>query len=424
MNTGSMLAKTACDVLVIGGGAAGMMAALQAAYAGAKVILLEKNEKLGKKIYITGKGRCNVTNVADTEDFFKQVPRNAKFLNAACRQFTHEDVTALLEMLGTMTKVERGGRVFPESDKASDVTKALHRGMKDAGVQVELNCEVAHIRKEGGVFAAEFAQGGTLLAKSVIVATGGVSYPSTGCTGDGYRFAKDNGHTITPLKGSLVGLTIDEPWPKLLQGLSLKNVRVQAKAGKKAIYDELGEMLFTHFGVSGPLIIELSSHMPEDFSAVNVTLDMKPALTDEQIDQRLQREFAENARKQLSSVLLTLMPARMGPVFAQLCGMTGDMPINQITREQRLTIGRMLKALPLRVVGTRPIEEAIVTRGGVEVKEILPGTMMSRKQDGLFFAGEVLDVDAHTGGFNLQIAFATGALAGKSAAAYALDMED
>ena len=424
MNTGSMLAKNACDVLVIGGGAAGMMAALQAAYAGASVILLEKNEKLGKKIYITGKGRCNVTNVADIDDFFRQVPRNAKFLNAACRQFTHEDVTATLEMLGTPTKVERGGRVFPESDKASDVTKALHHGMKDAGVQVELNCEVSHVRKEGSLFAVEFTQGGTLYAKTVIVATGGLSYPSTGSTGDGFRFAKENGHSVTPLKGSLVGLTIDEKWPKLLQGLSLKNVRVRAKAGKKAIYDELGEMLFTHFGVSGPLIIELSSHMPDDFASVSVTLDMKPALTDEQLDLRLQREFAENARKQLSSVLLTLMPSRMGPVFAELCGMASDTPVGQITREQRQTIGRMLKALPLNVTGTRPIEEAIVTRGGVEVKEILPGTMMSRKQEGLYFAGEVLDVDAHTGGFNLQIAFSTGALAGKSAAAQAMETEE
>jgi len=421
MSTGSMLAKSACDVLVIGGGAAGMMAALQAAYAGANVILLEKNEKLGKKIYITGKGRCNVTNVADTEDFFKQVPRNAKFLNAACRQFTHEDVTALLDMLGTPTKVERGGRVFPVSDKASDVTKALHHGMKDAGVQVELNCEIAHVRREGNLWAADFAQGGTLRARSVIVATGGMSYPSTGSTGDGYRFAKENGHSVTPLKASLAGLTIDETWPRLLQGLSLKNVRVQAKAGKKAIYDELGEMLFTHFGVSGPLIIELSSHMPDDFGCVNVTLDMKPALDSEQIDLRLQREFAENTRKQLSSVLMALMPARMGPVFAQLCGMTPETPVNQITREQRLTIGRMLKALPLRVTGTRPIEEAIVTRGGVEVKEINPGTMMSKLAPGLFFAGEVLDVDAHTGGFNLQIAFSTGALAGKHAAAYAME---
>ena len=422
MNTGSMSAKTKLDVIVIGGGAAGMMAALQAAYSGASVVLLEKNEKLGKKIYITGKGRCNVTNVADVEEFFRQVPRNPRFLNAALRQFDHEDVTSTLLMLGTETKVERGGRVFPVSDHASDVTRALHRGMKDAGVQVELNTGVSKVEKlDDGVFRVTLAQGGSLMARSVIVATGGMSYPSTGCTGDGYRFARENGHTVTLLRGSLVGLTIGEKWPTLLMGLSLKNVRVQAKVGKKKIYDELGEMLFTHFGVSGPLIIELSSHMPEDFESVSVTLDMKPALTEDQVDLRLQREFTQNARKQLSSVLVELMPARMGPVFAQVCGLSPEQPVNQITREERMMIGRMLKALPLRVNGTRPIEEAIVTRGGVEDKEINPSTMMSRMQEGLFFAGEVMDVDAHTGGFNLQIAFSTGALAGKSAAAYAMN---
>jgi len=424
MNTGSMSAKTALDVVVIGGGAAGMMAALQAAYSGASVVLLEKNEKLGKKIYITGKGRCNVTNVADADEFFKQVPRNPRFLNSALRQFDHEDVTSTLAMLGTETKVERGGRVFPVSDHASDVTRALHRGMKDAGVQVELNTGVSKVEKaEDGLFRVTLSQGGCLVTKTVIVATGGMSYPSTGCTGDGYRMARENGHTVTPLSGSLVGLTIGEKWPTLLMGLSLKNVRVQAKVGKKKIYDELGEMLFTHFGVSGPLIIELSSHMPEDFESVAVTMDMKPALTEEQVDLRLQREFAQNARKQLSSVLVELMPARMGPVFAQVCGLSPEQPVNQITREERLLIGRMLKALPLRVNGTRPIEEAIVTRGGVEVKEVNPSTMMSRMQAGLFFAGEVLDVDAHTGGFNLQIAFSTGALAGRSAAAYAMNDE-
>jgi len=421
MSTGSMWAKTRPDVVVIGGGAAGMMAALQSAWAGAQVVLLEKNEKLGKKIYITGKGRCNVTNVADAEDFFRQVPRNSKFLNAAVRQFDHDDVTSLLAMLGTETKVERGGRVFPSSDKASDVTRAFARGMKDAGVQVELNTAVSHVIKEEDGFAVALEGGGILHAKSVIVATGGVSYPSTGSTGDGYAFARENGHSVTKLSGSLVGLTMEEKWPKLLMGLSLKNVRVQAHVGKKKIYDELGEMLFTHFGVSGPLIIELSSHMPEDFSSVHVTLDMKPGLTPEQVDQRLQREFAENVRRQLSSVLVSLMPARMGPVFAQLCGLSPEQPINQITREQRAAIAKNLKAVPLNVSGTRPIEEAIVTRGGVEVKEINPGTMMSKLAPGLFFAGEVLDVDAHTGGFNLQIAFSTGALAGKSAAAYAAE---
>ena len=424
MSTGSMSARTACDVIVIGGGAAGMMAALQAAWAGASVTLLEKNEKLGKKLYITGKGRCNVTNVAELDEFFASVPRNPRFLNAALRQFTHEDTTATLDMLGMPTKVERGGRVFPVSDKASDVTRALARGMKDAGVQVCLNTEVARVaRGEDGLLAVRLAQGGTLLSPCVIVATGGVSYPSTGSTGDGYRFARDNGHTVTPLRASLVGLTMEEKWPTLLQGLSLKNVRVSARVGKKKIFDELGEMLFTHFGVSGPLILSLSSHLPEDFSQAAVTLDMKPALTDEQVDLRLQREFAQNARKQLSSVLVELMPARMGPVFATLCGLSADAPVSQITREQRQTIGHMLKALPLRVTGTRPIEEAIVTRGGVDVTEITPGTMMSRKTEGLYFAGEVLDVDAHTGGFNLQIAFSTGALAGKSAAERALSWQ-
>ena len=421
MSTGSMSARTAPDVVVIGGGAAGMMAALQAAYSGASVVLLEKNEKLGKKIYITGKGRCNVTNVADDEAFFRQVPRNPRFLYAALRQFDHEDVTSTLAMLGTETKVERGGRVFPVSDHASDVTRALHRGMQDAGVEVALNTEVSAVtRGEDGLFRVALSRGGSLTARSVIVATGGMSYPSTGSTGDGYRFARENGHTVTPLRGSLVGLTIEEKWPTLLMGLSLKNVRVQAKVGKKKIYDEQGEMLFTHFGVSGPLIIELSSHMPERFEDVDVTLDMKPALTGEQVDLRLQREFAQNARKQLSSVLVELMPARMGPVFAKVCGLSPEQPVSQITREERMHMGRMLKALPLRVSGTRPIEEAIVTRGGVEVKEVNPGTMMSRIREGLFFAGEVLDVDAHTGGFNLQIAFSTGALAGRSAAEYAL----
>ena len=415
-----MSEKTACDVLVIGGGAAGMMAALQAAWAGARVTLLEKNEKLGKKVYITGKGRCNVTNTAEIDDFFFQVPRNPRFLNAAVRGFGHEDLTALLAMLGLETKVERGGRVFPVSDKASDVTRALAGGLREAGVQVALNTGVRDVTaQEDGCLEAALCQGGVLRARSVVVATGGVSYPSTGSTGDGYRFARDNGHTIAPLSPSLVGLTMQEKWPSLLQGLSLKNVRVTAKVGRKTIYSELGEMLFTHFGVSGPLMIELSSHLPQDIASARVTLDMKPALSDEQIDQRLQREFAENARRQLSSVLVNLMPARMGPVFATLCGLSADAPVSQITREQRLCIGRNLKALPIAVAGTRPIEEAIVTRGGVNVKEIVSGTMMSKLTPGLFFAGEVLDVDAHTGGFNLQIAFSTGALAGKSAAAFA-----
>ena len=419
MSTGSMSDKTACDVLVVGGGAAGMMAALAAAQSGARTALVEKNEKLGKKLYITGKGRCNVTNTADFDEFLRQTPRNPRFLSAALHAFDHEDMTALLETLGTPTKVERGGRVFPVSDKASDVTRALARGLREAGAQVVLNAAVSHIRKEDGGFCATLLNGDALRAKSIVIATGGVSYPATGSTGDGHRFAREHGHTVTPLRGSLVGLTMQETWPRLLQGLSLKNVRVSARVGKKRIYDELGEMLFTHFGVSGPLIIELSSHLPDAMASVSVTLDMKPALTPEQVDLRLQRELSAGAKKRLTSVLTELMPARMGPVFASLCGMTGEEIAGQLTRAQRLALGQGLKALPLAVTGMRPVEEAIVTRGGVDVREIAPGTMESRKTPGLFFAGEVLDVDAHTGGFNLQIAFSTGALAGESAAAYA-----
>ncbi len=416
------------DVLVVGGGASGMMAALQAARAGARVLLLEKNEKLGKKLYITGKGRCNVTNTADLDAFLKQVPRNGRFLHAALRAFDHSDMMELLEQLGTPVKVERGGRVFPASDKASDVTRALSRGMREAGVLVALHTQVTDIvHGQGGLkksFCVRLHDGTEVCAHSVIIATGGISYPSTGSTGDGYRFARWYGHTITPLSGSLVGLTTKESWPQLLQGLSLRNVRVRAyiedDSGRKRIYDELGEMLFAHDGVSGPLMIELSSHLPKDLSALRVELDMKPGMTPEEVDRRLQRALADGARRQLSHVLQTLMPARMGRVFAQLCGMSGEELAGQITRAQRLRIAKNLKALPIAVSGTRPIEEAIVTRGGVEVREITPGTMMSKYADGLFFAGEVIDVDAHTGGFNLQIAFSTGALAGRSAAKYAM----
>ncbi len=416
-----MSEKTGIDVLIVGGGAAGMMAALQAARAGARVTLLERNEKLGKKLYITGKGRCNVTNVADADEFLRQTPRNPRFLHAALHAFDHAALTDLLASLGTRTKVERGGRVFPVSDKASDVTRALERGLREAGAQVRLGARVASIARNGDGFAVTMQGGETLFSRRVVIATGGLSYPSTGSTGDGYGFARALGHAVTPLRGSLVGLEIDAPWPKLLQGLSLKNVRVRAQAGKKRIYDEIGEMLFTHFGVSGPLIIELSGHLPDDVREACVTLDMKPALTPEQVDLRLQREFAQNAKKRLSAALPALMPARMGPVFASLCGVPEDALCGRLTRAQRAALCAGLKALPLPVARLRPIEEAVVTRGGVDVREVAPGTMESRLTPGLFFAGELLDVDAHTGGFNLQIAFSTGALAGRSAAACALE---
>lgn len=424
MNTKYTSEKTAPDkaeVLVIGGGAAGMMAALFAARAGARVCLLERNEKLGKKIYITGKGRCNVTNTADLEELFAQIPHNPRFLNAALRQFTQEDLRDVLRELGVETKEERGGRVFPQSEKASDVTRALERGLRKAGVDIRLQARVRDIHMgDEGARGVILESGEEIFARSIVVATGGVSYPSTGSTGDGYAFASKAGHTVESPRASLVGLLTQEEWPKALTGLSLRNVRLCAKAGKKKVFDQLGEMLFTHFGISGPLVLELSSDIDKQaFSALDIYIDMKPGLTAEQLDARLVREFEENARKQFSGVLPALLPGKMAGIFPQLCGIDAQTPLHQITRAQRQKLGELLKHLPLTIVGFRPIAEAIVTRGGVNVKEITPGTMMSKQAPGLFFAGEVVDVDAHTGGYNLQIAFSTGYLAGVHAAEYA-----
>ncbi len=388
-------------VTVVGGGPAGMAAALFAARSGARVVLLDRNEKLGKKLYITGKGRCNVTNTA--ENPLAHIPRNPRFLYAAFSFLDAEDVRALLARHGCETKVERGGRVFPVSDKASDVTRALLRALDEAGVTVRLNERVSSL-------APLLAQG------PVVLATGGASYPATGSTGDGYALAAALGHTVYPPRPSLIPLVTKEEGPRALQGLSLKNVRLSAKAGKKTRFDELGEMLFTHFGVSGPLVLSMSSHiLDDDLSALDVRLDMKPGLTEEQLDARLQRDFAASPRKMLVTLLPALVPARMADALPALAGIPGEKPAGQLTREERRRLALLLKAIPLTIAGFRPIEEAIITRGGVDVTEVTPGTMMSKKVDGLFFAGEVLDVDAHTGGSNLQIAFATGALAGKSA---------
>lgn len=392
------------SVTVIGGGPAGMAAALFAARRGAHVTLLEKGEKLGKKLYITGKGRCNVTNTAD--DLMEHIPRNPRFLYAAFAFLGAAELRLLLAENGCPTKVERGGRVFPESDKASDVTRALARALEASGVAVRLNARVSEL-------APLLAEG------SVVLATGGASYPATGSTGDGYRLAGEAGHAVIPPKPSLIPLVTHEGWPRALQGLSLKNVRLRATCGKRERFDELGEMLFTHFGVSGPLVLSLSSHIADDdLKDVKISIDMKPGLTPEQLDRRLQRDFADSPRKQLLSILPQLVPARMADVVASLSGLLGTQPAGQITREQRQKLSALLKHIPLTVSAFRPIEEAIITRGGVSVKEVDPGTMMSRIRPGLFFAGELLDVDAHTGGFNLQIAFSTGALAGESAAAF------
>lgn len=408
-------------VLVVGGGPAGMMAALWAARAGAAVTLLERNEKLGKKLYITGKGRCNVTNTADFEEFFRQVPRNPRFLQAAARGYSHADLRAFLEEWGVPTVEERGGRVFPASQKASDVTRALTRALEASGVQVRLKARVSALRCEGEMVNGVVLEGGEALAAcAVVVATGGASYPATGSTGDGFAFAKAAEHTVHPPLPSLVPLITRDRWPLELQGLSLKNVRLTAQLDGKIVFSELGEMLFTHFGVSGPLVLELSSHVPaERWGDCEVWLDTKPGLSDQQLDARLQRDFAALSRKELGHALPGLLPSRMAGIMPALCGIPAEKPVHQITREERGRLCALLKAIPLPIAGPRPIDEAIVTRGGVEVKEINPSTMASKRAPGLYFAGEVIDVDAHTGGFNLQIAFSTGALAGAAAARYA-----
>ncbi len=412
-----MNAKKSCDVIVIGGGAAGMMAALFAARNDAKVTLLEKNEKLGKKVYITGKGRCNVTNACeDIQDFLQEVPRNPRFLYSALRQFSPRDMLSLLHDLGCETKVERGRRAYPVSDHASDVTKALEKGIRQAGVEIRFHTEVKRILSdENGIIGVETINGEVYSGKAVIICTGGMSYPSTGSTGDGFRWAEGTGHKVLPPRPSLVGLRTKETWPMELQGLTLKNICLTGISCGKIIYSEQGEMLFTHFGVSGPLVIECSCHLPENGSC-ELTLNLKPGLTREQLDQRLTRELSSAGKKQLSTVLQTLLPMRFAALFPALCGIDGKMPCNQITTVMRSAIAEHLQALPLTVIGTRPIEEAIVTRGGIDVKALSPNTMESKTVPGLYFAGEVIDVDAHTGGYNLQIAWATGALAGKSAA--------
>ena len=395
-----------------------MMAAIFAAREGAQVTLLERNEKLGKKIYITGKGRCNVTNLCDREAFLSQVPHNPKFLYSALHLLSPESLMALLESMGCPLVAERGNRVFPKSNKASDVTRALTGEMQRAGVSARYNVRVQKLLvADGRVSGLMLESGEAVRADAVIIATGGQSYPATGSTGDGYRLAADIGHAVTDLKSSLVPLTCGESWPALLQGLALKNVRLTAKCRGKTVYSEQGEMLFTHFGISGPLVLEASSHMV-DFppEAWQMTLDLKPALTHEQLEARLLRDFEAMSRKRFGSVLPALLPGRLAELFPKLAGIPGDKRVNQISRQERSKVQALLKELPLPVSGTRPIAEAIVTRGGVTAIQVSPATMESRLVPGLYFAGEVLDVDAHTGGFNLHIAFSTGALAGRSAA--------
>lgn len=408
------------EILVAGGGAAGMMAALFAARAGASVTLLERNEKLGKKIYITGKGRCNLTNDCSLGEFLRQVPRNPRFLYGALNRFGPQDMMALMEEAGCPVEVQRGQRVFPRSEKASDVIRALARLMEQAGVRVRLHSRIQSlIVREGRAAGVVLESGERLEADAVILALGGQSYPMTGSTGDGYALAREAGHHVLPPEAVLSALETVENWPRALQGLALKNVRLTLRSGRKTLYTELGEILFTHFGISGPLVLEMSCHLPAELAQAQVTLDLKPGLTPQQLDLRLQRDFTAQPRKQLQNVLPGLLPLRLSALFPDLAGVSGERICGQITRGEREQLGAALKALPITLRARRPLAEAIVTRGGVDVKEIQPATMESKLLPGLYFAGEMIDVDAHTGGFNLQIAFSTGALAGSSAAGMA-----
>lgn len=400
-------------VAVIGGGPAGILAACTAAENGHEVMLFEKNEKLGKKLYLTGKGRCNLTNAAEVADFFPNIPRNPRFLYSALYGFTNADIIALIEAFGTPTKVERGGRVFPVSDKSSDVIRALTRALEARGVRVRLHSCVEAVEFQTGSFFLQ-VNGESLLFDAVVLATGGMSYASTGSTGDGYRFAQRLGHTVTELRPSLVPLVTEEHWTRDLMGCSLRNVTLRAFRGDKMLYEELGEMLFTHFGVSGPLVLSVSSHIADAPEGIRLAIDLKPALQPDQLDKRLLRDFEANSRKQFSNALFALLPAKLIPVMVSLSGIPGETPVSSVTRAQRQHFLTLLKSLTLHVASTAPIEEAIITRGGVNVREVHASTMESKRIPGLFFAGELLDVDAYTGGYNLQIAWSTGALAGRS----------
>lgn len=405
-------------VLVIGGGAAGMMAAVAAAGNGAQVLLLEKNEKLGKKLFITGKGRCNITNAADLEDLFSAVVSNPKFLYSSFYSFTNDQVISFFEELGVQTKVERGGRVFPVSDHSSDVIRALEREMDRLGVEIRLRTEVKELIIENStVKGVLLSSGKKMYVDAVIAATGGISYPSTGSTGDGYRFAGQCGHKVTELLPSLVPMEVKEWYARELMGLSLRNIEIRVTDGKKKLYQEFGEMLFTHYGVTGPVILSASSIVGKNLKEKELTLhiDLKPALTEEQLDKRVLREFEENHNRQFKNAVDSLFPSKLRPIMVELSGIPEEKKVHEITKEERLHFVRLIKDFTMTLSGLRGYKEAIITKGGVSVKEIDPGTMESKLVKGLYFAGEVLDLDAVTGGYNLQIAWSTGYLAGMNA---------
>ncbi len=412
------MSGTQAAVLVIGGGAAGLMAAVAAAEAGAAVTVLERNEKLGRKLYITGKGRCNCTNLCTPEAFLPNVVRNPRFLYSALKALPPERLLALLDAWGCPTVVERGNRAFPASGKASDVTRAFARRLETLGVRVLYGSRAASLSAENGSIAGLMLNTGERLrADAVIVCTGGCSYPSTGSTGDGYALLSALGHEIVPPRPALVPLVASEPWIPALAGLSLKNVRLTLTRGSKRLFSDVGEMLFTHTGVSGPLVLTASSYLAEFAPAeCRLTLDLKPGLTEQQLDARIVRDVSGAGKKRVQTVLRGLFPERLAETVAALAGIDPARPANALRREERETLVKLTKALPLPFSGTEPPAAAVVTAGGAAVRQFSPSTMESRLVQGLYAAGEVLDVDALTGGFNLHIAFATGFLAGSSAA--------
>ena len=407
------------NVIVIGGGAAGMMAAITAVSQGHNVTLFEKNEKLGKKLFITGKGRCNFTNAGDAEDIFNSVVTNKKFLYSAFNGFSNYDTMGFFGELGLDFKVERGNRVFPSSDHSSDVIGALSRRMKQLGVKVELNTQVDEVIANNGEFSAvkltdAYNKKRTVSADKLIIATGGNSYQSTGSTGDGYRFAKSLGHEVTPILPALVPFIVKEEWERDLQGLSLKNVNITIYDDKKIVYSDFGEMLFTHFGVSGPTVLSASSYAAKIIKnrPLKLVIDLKPALDEQQLDERILRDFEEFKNKSFKNSLDKLLPKKLIPVIVELSKIEPDKKIHDITKQERMTLVKLIKNLTLTLTGLRGFNEAIITQGGVSVKQINPTTMESKLVKNVYFAGEVIDVDAVTGGFNLQIAWSTAYAAG------------
>ncbi|MBO4400709.1 MAG: NAD(P)/FAD-dependent oxidoreductase [Selenomonadaceae bacterium] len=405
-------------IIVIGGGPAGMMAAIRAAENGASVTLFEKNSRLGRKLSITGKGRCNLTNAADTAEVIKNLPGNGKFLNSALNSFTTADTVNFFEELGLATKIERGNRIFPASDSAAEVIDVLAKKLAAAGVNVRLNSRVESIIADEKKIRGVEVGGKFIEADAVILATGGASYPATGSTGDGFKFARQLGHTVTEILPALVPLEVEEDFAKELQGLALKNVRLTLMADGKRAAEIFGEMLFTHFGVSGPIILTLSRQVAKLLAekvSVELLINLKPALTPEQLDARLLRDFEKFRRKNISNALVELLPHALIPVVIDLAFIDENKKIDAVTKDERRRLLEILRALPLTVTATRPIDEAIVTAGGISVKEIEPKTMASKIVEGLFIVGEVADVDGYTGGFNLQAAWAMGNAAGISA---------